>query len=441
MLKGLSSSSIQNRMKIILVNYRYFISGGPERYLFNIKDLLEKNGHTVHPFSVRHKLNVPCECQRHFVSPIGKGDITYFSDSDKTNIRDIWKFFSRMFFSLEVRRKFKDLVLEKKPDLVYVLHYQNKLSPSFIGMAKKMNLPVVQRVSDFGHICANQLFYNYRDSKPCELCLKGSKLNAVRLRCVYNSRVYSLIKIAALKFHEIIGITKKIDAFIIPSKFTASKLLAFGIPGSKLIHIPSFFADPGSDEGSWKDEIKYGDFALFVGRIEEEKGVMTLVKAFVDTEMPLKIIGYSSTDYDMKLKEFLKGKAHKIEFLGKQPFDQIREYLKKCAFTVCPSECYDNFPNSIIESFAFQKAVICTNLGSLKEMVEHNRTGLLYEPYDYNQLRECCSSLLFNRAESKRMGMAGRNMIDNELSGTNHYIALMSVFEKLALNYSGISRN
>lgn len=32
-------------MKIALVNYRYFISGGPERYLFNIKSLLEARGH------------------------------------------------------------------------------------------------------------------------------------------------------------------------------------------------------------------------------------------------------------------------------------------------------------------------------------------------------------------------------------------------------------
>ena len=40
-------------MKIILVNYRYFISGGPERYYFNIKEILEKNGHEVIPFSVK----------------------------------------------------------------------------------------------------------------------------------------------------------------------------------------------------------------------------------------------------------------------------------------------------------------------------------------------------------------------------------------------------
>ena len=98
----------------------------------------------------------------------------------------------------------------------------------------------------------------------------------------------------------------------------------------------------------------------------------------------------------------MTGKDHKIEFVGKQSFRKVREYLSECAFTVCPSECYDNFPNSVIESFAFKKAVVCTNLGSLKEMVEHNKTGLLYEPYDHLKLREHSSYLFSHQEEISR---------------------------------------
>ena len=284
-------------MKIILVNYRYFISGGPERYLFNVKALLEKNGHTVIPFSVKHKLNSCSDYDKYFISPLGKGDLTYFSESNKTSINQIFKFFSRMFYSFEARRKFRKLLIDTNPDLVYVLHYQNKLSPSFIGVAKTRNLPVIQRVSDFGHICANQLFYNYMLKTVCERCLDGDKMNAVRYRCVYDSMIYSLIKISALKFHEILGITKKIDAFVVPSKFTLSKLVDYGIPDSKLYNVPTFFSFSRAEEGLGELKVKYGDYALYVGRIEEEKGVMTLVRAFEDTEMPLKIVGYSSKGY------------------------------------------------------------------------------------------------------------------------------------------------
>jgi len=44
-------------MKILLVNYRYFISGGPERYMFNVKAALESKGHTIITFSVKHFRN------------------------------------------------------------------------------------------------------------------------------------------------------------------------------------------------------------------------------------------------------------------------------------------------------------------------------------------------------------------------------------------------
>lgn len=416
-------------LKIILVNYRYFISGGPERYLFNVKALLEKHGHEVIPFSVKHNLNLPSEFEAYFVSPIGSGDITYFGDSDKTNIHEIRKLLSRMFYSFEVRKKFRKLILETRPDIVYVLHYQNKLSPSFIGIAKRFNLPVVQRVSDFGHICANQIFYNYKLGSICEKCLTGSKLNAVRYKCVYNSRIYSLIKITALKFHQLLGITNKIDAFIIPSEFTLTKLLSSGIPERKLVHIPTFYKAIKSSCS--ESPISYGDFALFVGRIEEEKGIMTMVKAFEGTDMSLKIIGFSSNDYLEKIHKYLSGKQHRIEFLGRQSFEVVKDYLSACAFTITPSECYDNFPNSVLESFAFQKAVICSDLGSLREMVRHKETGMLFEYRNHEQLREYCRFLFTNPDRCRRMGQEGRIWVKNRLSEDKHYSNLEILFNDL----------
>ena len=44
-------------MRILLVNYRYFISGGPEKYMFNIKTMLENQGHEVIPFSI-HSIKI-----------------------------------------------------------------------------------------------------------------------------------------------------------------------------------------------------------------------------------------------------------------------------------------------------------------------------------------------------------------------------------------------
>ena len=362
-------------MKIIIVNYRYFISGGPERYLFNVKDLLEKNGHEIIPFSIKNKSNKPSQYENYFLDPIGEDNEVYFREYKKTNVKTIVKSFSRMFYSFEAKKKLNRLIKAVNPDLIYVLHYQNKISASIFDAAAKNRIPVIHRISDFGQICANALFYRPGKKDICERCLTGSKFNAISNKCVYDSYIYSSIKVASLKFQEIVGITKKVQAFVVPSKFTLEKLRDYGFPAESLVHIPSFF---NFQSISKELQITYEPFALYIGRIEPEKGLLTMVKSFENTEFNLKIIGFSISGFDEELKDYLKDKNHNIEFLGKKGFDEIQIYLSKCSFTVVPSEWYDNFPNTILESFAFKKCAIATNTGSLKELVIDNETGLLF---------------------------------------------------------------
>lgn len=425
-------------MKIIVVNYRFFISGGPERYLFNVIDLLEKNGHTVIPFSIKSKLNKPSEYESFFLDPVGDDDAVYFSEYKKTNIRTIVRSFSRMFYSFEAKRKLGNLIRKVNPDLVYVLHYQNKISVSIFDAAVKNRIPVIHRISDFGQICSNALFYRPAQKDICERCLTGSKFNAVINKCVYDSYLYSSIKAASLKFQEITGITKKVQAFVVPSKFTLEKLRVHGFPQQKLVHIPSFF---NFEFITQQLEITYEPFALYIGRIESEKGLLTLVKAFENTEFRLKIIGFSNTGFEEELKNYLKDKKHHIEFLGRKGFDEIQVYLSKCSFTVVPSEWYDNFPNTLLESFAFKKCAIATNTGSLKELVLDDETGLLFKIKDIEDLRSKISGLFGNEAICRRLGENAYNMLKKEYSSQEHYNKLSNLFENVIENYKNFKSN
>ena len=181
-------------MKIILVNYRYFISGGPERYYFNIKEILEQHGHEIIPFSVKSKRNLPNNYEKYFLDIVD--DEIYFAQAKKKTPRMILKSFTRMFYSFEAKRKFKQLLKDTKPDLVYIMQMHNKISPSIVDAAKELKIPVIHRISDFQYMCPNALFYN--DKKGvCEDCLKGKRWSCVKYRCVLNSPVYSAIKMAA----------------------------------------------------------------------------------------------------------------------------------------------------------------------------------------------------------------------------------------------------
>jgi len=419
-------------MKIVLVNYRYFISGGPERYYFNIKEILENNGHIVVPFSIKNNRNFPTEYEEYFLNAVGDDNV-YFAQMKKT-IKTIIKSFFRMFYSFEAKRKFKKLLHNTQPDLVYIMHYHNKISPSIIDVAKKCKIPVVHRISDFQYICPNALLYS--DNKGiCEDCLNGKYFNCIRYKCVFNSYIYSGLKLFAKVLSELLGITKKIDAFVVPSSFTLNKLNQYGIPLSKLHHIPTFF--------NVKDsviDIRYEPYMLFIGRIEKEKGLMTLIKAFENTSYNLKIIGFSNNRYEDELKTYLQNKQHNIEFLGRMEFNEIIPYFSSCLCTVVPSECYDNFPNVILESFAYQKAVIATNIGSLPELVRNNETGLTFEYTSADSLRVKIEYIFNNQSEAQRMGENAYQILMNDYSPEKHYSTLLELFHSL-VNSDGLFRN
>ena len=407
-------------MKIALVNYRYFISGGPERYYFNIKEILEENGHIVIPFSIKNSRNFPTEYEEYFLDALGDDNI-YFAQSKKT-IKTIIKSFFRMFYSFEAKGKFKRLLQSTKPDLVYIMQYHNKISPSIINVAKKFKIPVIHRISDFQYICPNALLYS--DTRGiCEDCLNGKYFNCIRYKCVLNSSIYSMLKLFAKILSELLGITKKIDAFVVPSLFTLSKLNQYGIPFEKLIYIPTFFI---IKENVYK--IKYDPFVLFVGRIEKDKGLMTLIKAFENTDYNLKIIGFSNNKYEDELKNYLQNKKHNIEFLGSMEFNEIEPYLSNCLCTVVPSEWYDNFPNAILESFAYKKAVIATNIGSLPESVKNNETGLTFDYASVDMLRTKIEYIFNNQSEAQRMGENAYRVLLNDYSSEKHYSMIMELF-------------
>ena len=410
-------------MKIALVNYRYFISGGPERYYFNIKEILERNGHVVIPFSVKSSRNFPNDYEKYFLDIVD--DEVYFAQSNKKNMKVILKSLTRMFYSFEARRKFRQLLTDTKPDLVYIMQYHNKISPSIIDAAKYLGIPVIHRISDFQYMCPNALFYN--DVKGvCEECLNGNRWNCVRNKCVLNSTLYSAIKLGAKMLHDAMHITRKIDAFVVPSSFTLGKLGEYGVPQQKLNHIPTFF--------NLKEEnpqVEYNPFVLFVGRIEKQKGLMTLVKAFENTGYNLKIIGFSNDGYEDELKAYLNGRQHHIEFLGKMNFEQIVPYLKSCLCTVVPSEWYDNFPNVILESFAYKKAVVATDFGSLSELVRDGETGLTFKYKDVEDFRSKITYLFANPTEAKAMGHNGFHEIMTYYSPAEHYGRLMELFNHI----------
>lgn len=414
-------------MRILLVNYRYFVSGGPEKYMFNIKQILESNGHEVIPFSIHSNKNVESEYSKYFVKPIGSRDAVYFDECKKTP-KVIWQMISRSIYSFEVERAIKKEIKDVKPDIVYTIHFVNKLSPSVLKGAKKMGVPVVSRLSDYFILCPRFDFMH--DKKICEDCLKCGYISCIKKRCVKGSLFASIIRVSAMKIHNMLRIYDNVDAFITPSEFLKKKMIENGFSASKIHYIPTFTTSK-SEIG----EIQIGTYGLYFGRIDEEKGVETVVKAYeMMPDKQVKIMGDDETVEGQKLKKYVSDKRIKnVEFIGHRIGVELENVIKGARFTLIPSIWYDNLPNTALESFQYSKPVIASNIGSLPELVEDEVNGYLFEAGNAKHLAEIIR-LLDEDEKIRIMGAISRKKLEDKFSSEKHYEALINLFNGLVKN-------
>ncbi len=410
-------------MRILIVNYRYFISGGPEKYLFNIKKLLEEKGHEVIPFSVHSNKNVKTKYSKYFVEPIGGRDATYFDEIKKTP-KNIWQMLSRSFYSKEVEKAIKREIREMEPDLVYIIHFVNKLSPSVITGAKKMGIPVVLRLSDYFMLCPR--FDFLCECKICEDCLTKGYVSCIKKRCVKGSLFASLVRVLSMKYHRMTRVYDKVDAFITPSEYLKKKLVQNRYNETKIRYIPTFTKVKAEVE-----ELKIGSYGLYFGRITEEKGVETVVKAYEKLpEYQVKLMGDDTTEEAKRLKKYIiEHQISNIEFLGFKSGEKLEEVIRRARFTLIPSIWYDNLPNTALEAFQHSKPVIASNIGSLPELVEDGVNGYLFEAGNANELADKIR-MLDSDMTVQKMGAAGRKKLETRFSSEEHYKSLMKVFEE-----------
>lgn len=411
-------------MRILIINYRYFISGGPEKYMFNIKKELESHGHTVIPFSVKSNKNVETEYSKYFVDPIGDKDAVYYDDVKKTP-KTIIQMLSRSIYSIEVEKALKKEIIEEKPDIVYIIHFVNKLSPSVIKAANDMGVPVVLRLSDYFLLCPRFDFLS--NQTVCEDCLKKGYKSCIKKRCVKNSLFASMVRVLSMKIHQAMKIYDKVDAFITPSLFLKNKLIENGYSQDRIYNIPTF-TNITTQTAIYEE----GVYGLYFGRIAEEKGVNTLIKAYEKLpSLKLKIVGDITTPKAKELIEYInKRNIKNIDFLGFLQGIDLENVIQKSKYVLIPSIWYDNLPNTALEAFAHCKPVIASRIGSLPELVNDGVNGYLFEPGNVDDLVKCINKI--EKSDNiSTLGLNSYSILKNKFSVDTHYQILMNLFNQL----------
>ena len=373
---------------ILSVHNHYRQTGGEDRVFASETGLLEQNGHTV----LRHEDN------NERISP---GAIGTARDA-------VWS-----------QRSFRRLESLAHANSIDVAHFHNTfplISPSAYYAVRRAGVPVVQTLHNFRLICAGATLS--RNGSACESCLdRKSLLPGIVHACYRNSRAATAALSTMLAVHRIAGTyQRQVDTYIALSEFARRKFVVGGLPGDRIVVKPNFVSpDPGAGEGR-------GDYALFVGRLAEEKGVRTLATAWHGLDdIPLQVAG------DGPLRDTVwPGGA---TWIGAQPRDRVMALMQNARVLVFPSTWYECAPMTIVEAFACGLPVIASNLGSIPEFVRHRYNGLLFEPGDPQDLARQVRWAFDHPEELREMRMNARREYEEKYTAERNYKMLMTIYE------------
>lgn len=343
----------ERKQRVLIVHNYYQVPGGEDTVVANEKRLLEENGHEVILYTRNNSEIRDMGILQKLLLPV-------------------WNIFNLKTYS-DVRR----IIKEQKVNIVHVHNTLSLVSPSVYYAARACRVPVVQTIHNFRLLCPGATFC--RDGHICEDCIDKGLSHAVKYGCYRKSRLQTFACAVSLKFHRMVGIYGKIY-YICLTEFNRKKLLLLNRPGRKgLIDSKKVFVKPNFtfETPSNISKKQPGEYYLFIGRIEEIKGLDILLGAF--ERMPEQRLVIAGTG--PQLKEYKKRAGSNVTFMGYLDKQQLSECLSKAKAVIVPSQCYETFGMIIVEAYAAHKPVIAGDIGNISGIVDENSTGLKFE-YD-----------------------------------------------------------
>ena len=372
------------RLKFCMVSTFYppYNFGGDGMYVYRLSNELAKRGHSV---DVYH-------CEDAFLL-LNKRPPTSGEFPNHENVRvhrlKSGKGFLSPLLTQQTGWSFCKTELEKAlgKNEYDVIHYHNM---SLIGINALSYGKAVKFYTTHEHwlICPMHVLWKYNrevcEVKSCFACqLKGKRPPQLWRNTGLLERML-----------------KHVDFFLAPSRFTLGKHLETGL-NIPMRHLPYFLPTP--TDNLTVEKVSERPFYLFVGRLEQIKGVQNLIPVFQKLpQYDLLIAG------DGEYKEALvkpAGNAPNIKFLGRLEQKRLQNLYQTAVAVIVPSICYETFGIIIIEAFSRRTPVIVNNLGALPEVVEDSGGGLIYQ--NQTELIDAIKLLAENQPLRNELGKSG----------------------------------
>jgi glycosyltransferase involved in cell wall biosynthesis len=381
-------------MKVLLCHNFYQLPGGEDEVFADEGALLESRGHEVVRYTVDNDS----------VAGMGAADLARRTMWNPSTYADVYRLARR--------------------HRVDVVHFHNTfplMSPSVYYAARAAGAAVVQTLHNYRLLCPNGVLF--RDGKPCESCV-GSAVawRGVAHGCYRDDRRATAVAVAMTTAHRAARTWHQaVDAFVTLSQFSRNLFLRGGLPAGRMTVKPNFVSpDPGAGTGR-------GGYALFVGRLDENKGVRTLLRAWalLRPYVPMRIVG------DGPLGEEVRSAAaqdSRLQWLGRRPHAEVYAMMGEARLAVIPSINYEGFPKVLAEAYAAGTPAVVSGLGALAELVSDGRTGVHFRPGDPADLAAKIERLWRDEACLAAMRREARGEFEQKYTADPNYEKLMQVY-------------
>jgi glycosyltransferase involved in cell wall biosynthesis len=380
-------------MRVLMIHNFYQIPGGEDSIVRAEISMLEKNGIEVDLFSA--------------TNDVIKGRLAQARAA------------AQVVYNPLARRALARKLSAYTPDVVHIHNFFPLLSPSVFDACRDAGVPSVLTLHNYRILCPTAFLH--ADDNDRQRSLRESCWWTVPRKVYRNSVAATLALAAMVEFHKRVGTWKrKVDRFIVLTDLAKRTFIAGGLPAERICVKPNWVPrPPGLDR-------THREGALFVGRLDEQKGVRVLLEAWKDLDCPLKIIG------DGPLEDLVRQSGNdRIVYLGRQPRGTVQREMQAALFLVLPSIGYEMFPVTVLEAYASELPVICSDLPSLGGLVETGVTGLRFPPGDAPGLAAQVRWAISNPSVLRQFGNRARVTYEERYTPEANFAQLIDIYRSV----------
>lgn len=404
-------------MRILHVNKFFDFHGGAEVYLHELVRRQRESGHEVHVFATK-KPGTPPHPDDRF-----SADYHPYTHSEGL-VQDMKKGLA-FVWNRQARAAFSSMLNEVQPDVIHLHNIYHHLSASLLAEIRRRKIPCVQTLHDHKLACPN--YKMFTQGSICERCKNGRYLQAVKYQCLSTSFVGNMLGAVEMHLTKMTAAYEKtVQVFFCPSEYLRQTMEVWGEPASKLMYVPN------PTEVPHEQASRGGGYALYAGRLSEEKGVDTLIRAIAPLhDFPLWIAGTGPEEARLKRLADELGASH-VRFLGFVAPQELAKIRAASEVTLLATRMRENASGAILESLAAGIPVIASRVGGNPELVQEGETGWLAPADDVEAWRAALYRYKSLSPERRaEMGARGRAFIERGRTWKAHQQALDEIYAQV----------